>query len=107
MDISDGLSGDAGHIAKASHVTIEFDLNPSNLNTDLVDFCKKYNHTPEDIILAGGEDYELLFTCQPEIFRKIKLALPEAFQVGRCIAFDNDYLTNLPSGISSYQHGKL
>ena len=106
MDVSDGLSGDAGHIAKASHVTIEFNLDPSNLDRDLVDFCEKHYHIPEEMILAGGEDYELLFTCQPEIFQKIKSALPEAFQVGRCIPFNNEYLVNLPSEISSFQHGK-
>ena len=106
MDVSDGLSGDATHIAEASHVTVEFDLDPVYFDPDLVSFCRQYEYTPEEMILGGGEDYELLFTCKPEIFQKIKSKLPEAHQVGRCVPFNNSHLSNLPKGISSFQHGK-
>jgi len=106
MDVSDGLSGDAWHIAEASQVTIEFDLDPNTFDPDLVSFCKQNNYTPEEMILGGGEDYELLFTCPPEIFQKIKPKLPEAHQVGRCISFKSSHLANLPKGIASFQHGK-
>jgi len=106
MDVSDGLSGDARHIAEASQVTIEFDLDPRTFHADLVSFCKQNNYTPEEMILGGGEDYELLFTCPPEVFQKIKPKLPEAYQVGRCTPFKSSHLANLPKGIASFQHGK-
>ena len=106
MDVSDGLSGDARHIAEASLVTIEFDLDPNTFDPDLVSFCRQYGYTLEEMILGGGEDYELLFTCKPEIFQKVKSELPESHQVGRCAPFKNSYLSNLPKGISSFQHGR-
>ena len=106
MDISDGLAGDAHHIAKASHLSIEFDLTSEHFDPELMAFCEKYRLSPEEMILAGGEDYELLFTCRPEIFQAIKAALPDVYQVGRCLPFKGQHLVNLPRGITSFQHGK-
>jgi thiamine-monophosphate kinase len=107
MDVSDGLAGDARHIAQASHVTIEFDLDPQHFDPGMVSFCRKYSLRPEVVILEGGEDYELLFACRPAIFDSVRKQLPEAFPVGRCHAFNGAYLANLPSGIRSFQHGNL
>jgi thiamine-phosphate pyrophosphorylase len=106
IDISDGLVGDAGQIAKASNISVSFDLSGCPFDPALVSFCKKYGKTPHDMILAGGEDYELLFTCAPEIFHNIKRDLPEAFQVGRCHDYRGAHLMNSPVNISSFQHGK-
>jgi len=105
IDISDGLAGDARHIAEASGISVEFDLKARNFDPALLSFCQKYNQRPEEIVLAGGEDYELLFTCPPDTFEKINNDLPEAFQVGRCLPFTGEYLVNLPSNVSSFQHG--
>ncbi len=106
MDISDGLAGDAAHIANASGVTIVFnDLNKET-NPELAAFCRKYDYRPEKMIFSGGEDYELLFACSPAVFAQIRSALPAAFQVGRCTDYDGVYLMNLPDGAASWQHGK-
>lgn len=105
IDISDGLAGDALHIARASHITIEFDLSDILFDDLFLSFCKKYSLKPDEIFISGGEDYELLFTCPDEIFAKIKKALPGAVRVGRCLPFDGRHLRNLPAGISSFQHG--
>ena len=106
IDVSDGLAGDAGHIAKASQITIEFALDPGAFDPDLVSFCRRLGINPEEMILGGGEDYELLFSCKPEIFKKIKSKIPEAHQVGRCLPFNNSHLANLPDSVSSFQHGR-
>ncbi len=106
IDISDGLTGDARHIAVASGLTIEFDFSSWDFDPALVSFCEKYGLKPEDMVLTGGEDYELLFACWPAIFEKTRKDLPGVYQVGRCLTFQGQHLLNLPPGVSSFQHGE-
>jgi len=105
IDISDGLAGDALHIAKASNIYIEFDLSKVIFDDLLLSFCKKYGLDPKEIFMSGGEDYELLFTCTDETFATIKKALPSALMVGRCFPFAGRHLGGLSAGVSSFQHG--
>lgn len=105
MDISDGLAGDAAHIAKASNVSIRLDAAFFTIDPVLDKFCRKYQIDPENIMLSGGEDYELLFACRPDTFKKIKLKLPDAFCVGACADFSGVFIENLPKDILSFQHG--
>ncbi|MEW6672315.1 MAG: thiamine-phosphate kinase [Thermodesulfobacteriota bacterium] len=106
IDISDGLAGDAGHIAAASGLSIEFDLSLCLKDPALEAYCAGRNITPEEMILSGGEDYELLFSCPPETFNRIQKFLPAASQVGRCLPFAGKHLLNVPPGIASFQHGR-
>ena len=105
MDISDGLAGDAAHIAKASQISIEFDLTNFPIDPALLSYCKKNNVQSEEMILSGGEDYELLFTCSSDKFITIQKELETTSQVGRCLPYNGKYLLNLPKGVSSFQHG--
>ena len=68
-------------------------------------FCNKYSLNPEKVMLSGGEDYELMFACRPEIFEQIKRTLPDAFQVGECLSFSGTPLMNIPADVLSFQHG--
>jgi thiamine-monophosphate kinase len=106
IDVSDGLAGDAEQIAKASNISISLDLKPNMFHPALVSFCEKYRLKAEEIILAGGEDYELLFACPEDVFEKIKKDLPGAYGVGRCLEFQGRHMINLPENIASFQHGK-
>ncbi|MBA4366662.1 MAG: thiamine-phosphate kinase [Desulfobacterium sp.] len=106
IDISDGLKGDARHIGEASKVSIELSIEKRHLHPDLVTFCSENRMDPQDLAMAGGEDYELLFSCPPEIFEQVIKDLPEAYPVGRCLPFNGEYVLAPPSTLSSFQHGK-
>jgi thiamin-phosphate kinase len=106
MDISDGLSGDAAHIAKASGLTISFEPEGMPVAAELEEFCARRGLSPQTVLFSGGEDYELLFTCPHEVFREVRRHLPNAFRVGRCLPLESDFLKNLPAGAAAYQHGR-
>ncbi len=107
MDVSDGLAGDASHIALASNISIMLEPSLFKIDPMLSEFCNQYSLNPEKMMLSGGEDYELMFTCAPEIFDQIKTRLAEAFQVGECISFAGTPLMNMPEDVLSFQHGKI
>ncbi|MEX2479289.1 MAG: thiamine-phosphate kinase [Gammaproteobacteria bacterium] len=64
IDISDGLIADLGHIAAASGIAIDIELERLPLSAALS------RHYPRNTALAyaagGGDDYELAFTLAPE-----------------------------------------
>ncbi len=105
MDISDGLAGDARHIAAASGVSIALELDPGALNPALVDFCHRYGLDPVAFAMAGGEDYELLFACAAETFATLQVLLPGAVCVGRCLPRGETALVGPAAGIASFDHG--
>jgi thiamin-phosphate kinase len=105
MDISDGLAGDAAHIARAAHLSIHLDAGPASEHPELQRFCAAHDLDPQEEALAGGEDYELLFSCPPETFDAIQKHLPEACPVGRLEPFSGEYLPGLPERIHSFRHG--
>lgn len=104
MDISDGLCGDAEHIAVKSDISIEFSLKSTVLSKDLIKYCRQLNLSAVDMALAGGEDYELLFTCSHDTFIKIHNELPESFKVGNCLPFNKSSIINPPKTYQSYTH---
>jgi len=62
IDVSDGLMADLGHIADASNVGFELNAWRAPFDPSLPELAAKVGANPVDIILAGGEDYELAFT---------------------------------------------
>jgi thiamine-monophosphate kinase len=62
IDVSDGLLGDLGHILQASAcgATVDTASAQSLLACAAIDGARRL-----DYVLAGGDDYELLFTAPP------------------------------------------
>mgnify|MGYP003337733792 FL=1 len=61
IDISDGLVQDASHLAKNSELTVELNLT----KIPLPNIKKIDKKLILDSALYGGDDYELLFSCDP------------------------------------------
>lgn len=71
MDVSDGLSSDIRHICRQSGVGCEIQESMVPINEDAYHMALNFNIDPITCALNGGEDYELLFTIQPEDETKI------------------------------------
>lgn len=65
IDVSDGLSGDIQHICQASQVGVELWSSHLPLSRQCQTYAATQHHSSIDFALAGGEDYELLFTVAP------------------------------------------
>jgi len=65
IDLSDGLSGDIHHLCQASQVGVELWASRLPLSQPCQAFAAERHLDPIDLALAGGEDYELLFTVKP------------------------------------------
>ena len=78
IDISDGLIQDASHLAKNSKLTLELNL----CKIPLPNIKKLDKKLILDSALYGGDDYELLFSCNTsyesllvELSKKLNLKL--------------------------------
>mgnify|MGYP000870186192 FL=1 len=82
-DISDGLVGDLGHILKASRVGASIDTsiainliaNRGHLTLGNGQFDAE---TALECVLAGGDDYELVFTAPPSARSRVKAAASQS-----------------------------
>ncbi len=62
IDLSDGLVGDLGHVLRRSGVAARVDVDALPRSADLAAQPLALQH---ECLLAGGDDYELLFTAAP------------------------------------------
>lgn len=79
MDLSDGLSSDIFHICKQSGVGCDINEAAVPVSEDAYNMALNFNLDPITCALNGGEDYELLFTIEPE--DETKLNGEDAFSI--------------------------
>ena len=80
LDISDGLLADCGHIAAASGVALQIELDRLPLSPALRALAGEH---ALDCALAGGDDYRLAFTLPAELLGALQAQWPEAVAIGR------------------------
>lgn len=78
VDVSDGLLQDAGHLAEASGVGFDIELERLPLHDELREAARALGIDPFTLAVSGGEDYGLLFTVplgvSPPVGRRIGVA---------------------------------
>jgi thiamine-monophosphate kinase len=88
IDLSDGLAGDLGHLLKSSYLgcNIQNNLIIDNFAIKLItynaintratgfNYSNIYSEQVIDVIVAGGDDYELAFTAPPHLREAVQQA---------------------------------
>ena len=66
IDISDGLIADLGHILEASHCGATINIDKLPLSHQLVAYFNGRDDVDWELVLAGGDDYELCIVMRPD-----------------------------------------
>jgi thiamine-monophosphate kinase len=114
IDISDGLSGDLRHLCAESRVGALIDLSALPISAACREYASAIKRDPSTLALAGGEDYELLFTVpgrqRARFARASARHRVRATRIGTVTAAKNGLQMVLRNGgrrrlpLSSYEH---
>jgi thiamine-monophosphate kinase len=106
IDVSDGLAADLLQLARASGLAARVVPERLPLSAGLAAACARLGRDPLSLALAGGEDYELLFSVRPSgpgagaLARRLGLPVTE---IGRLEA-GRPALHGLPRGRLGWRH---
>ena len=82
IDISDGLVADLVQVLDASGVGCDLDPDAIPIDPDLAGVAlPEGSPDPLSLALAGGEDFELLFTLPPPVLEKVRSRIPQTVNV--------------------------
>ncbi|MBK8170012.1 MAG: thiamine-phosphate kinase [Sandaracinaceae bacterium] len=100
IDISDGLVQDLKHVCDASGVGAEIDARLLPLLRQHTALAAHLGVDPWSAALAGGEDYELLFTAPPGV-----VIADLGTRIGRVTPGSNVRVAGTPSSFKLEEHG--
>jgi len=94
IDSSDGLAWSLHELSKASNVGFEIDVVP--LAPEAKKFAERHGLDPIELCFYGGEEYELVVTVKPELWKKAQKAVEKAggklIRIGKTIEEKKIYL---------------
>lgn len=98
MDVSDGLLGDADHLARANNLMIRLDLNkvPTSLSARA---AIASGISPVDLV-TGGDDYQILCTADDAGAKALVMA--GFYEIGLCLSVSED----TPAGAELWSDGR-
>jgi thiamine-monophosphate kinase len=90
IDLSDGLAGDAAHLARESGAGLRIEAGTLPLAKGLAEVAAAAGRDPLELAVSGGEDYELLAAIPLERLEEAVIAAGQAgttlAQVGEVVA---------------------
>jgi len=116
IDISDGLAGDALHLASSSGVGVVIHGERLPLGSGGLTAERTLGETPKRLALSGGEDYELLIAVsgarEETLVSAVKLTGTKLTMIGEVVAkscgcvLENEGSTINLSGLGGFDHFK-
>jgi len=115
MDVSDGIFSDIHRIMKLSGVGARIYCDKIPVSNELISICKDNCWDINSFSVAGGEDYELLFTVDRDFFPILQKKYQDAFHTElvafgeivqdkqKVMYFDGDEEIDIKSGFKHFK----
>jgi thiamine-monophosphate kinase len=104
IDVSDGLLQDLEHVAAASDVGFELDVDALPTCSEHAAACQALGLDARALALAGGEDYALLFTAPPDATPSVGVRVGHAVAKRGLVLYDHRGQRVEPPAARGFDH---